>query len=190
MTSLYLAVTATAGLLPALNSRRVPSSHAVNCRVFVEQCILAGKWFHAQMQPGTLLATAPAGAVAYHSELPVVDMLGVNDVHIAHLEVPNMGHGSAGHEKQDFGYVLSRKPDLIFRGVSDTCGKYGDGGEEEPSGVRVYPDGSRYRLCCAALGPGPLANNYGGVRRVELFLQFEMREPVPNTPAAALSSQP
>jgi hypothetical protein len=188
--TLFVIVVMSAGLLPALNSRRVPSSHAVSCRVFVEQCILAGEWFRTHEPPGTLLATAPAGAVAYCSNLPVIDMLGVNDEHIAHLQVPNMGHGSAGHEKQDLDYVLSRAPNLIFRGVGDTCGSYAEGGDGGSGAVQVYADGSRYRLCCEPLGPGPMANDFGNVWRVPLFLKFEIREPLPNQEPTGLLVQP
>lgn len=40
-------------------------------------------------------------------------MLGLNDLHIAHLDVETMGQGIAGTEKSDPSYVLSRQPDYI-----------------------------------------------------------------------------
>ncbi len=40
-------------------------------------------------------------------------MLGLNDAHIANVEIGPMGRGLAGHEKGDGRYVLSRKPDFI-----------------------------------------------------------------------------
>jgi len=40
----------------------------------------------------------------------VVDMLGLNDTHIAHLPA---GFFEAGHNKYDPDYVLARRPDLI-----------------------------------------------------------------------------
>jgi hypothetical protein len=43
-------------------------------------------------------------------------MLGLNDQHIAHVEVAKMGRGRAGHEKGDGNYVLSRAPDYILLG--------------------------------------------------------------------------
>jgi hypothetical protein len=158
----------TAGLLPTFNRRRVPTSHAITSRTFTRQCALAGEWFRAHVEADKLLATAPAGAVAFHSRLRVVDMLGVNDLHIAHLRVPEMGHGTAGHEKSDLAYVLSRRPDLIFRGVSDSCAGRGS--------VRTYSDGSRFRVRCADLGTGPMADDFGGVRTTVLIARFEERE--------------
>jgi 4-amino-4-deoxy-L-arabinose transferase-like glycosyltransferase len=77
-----------------------------------------GLWLRESMPPDTLIAINAAGAIAYYSELPVVDMLGLNDPHIAHRQMPRMGQGMAGHEKGDGAYVLSREPDLIQFGPS------------------------------------------------------------------------
>ena len=41
-------------------------------------------------------------------------MLGLTDLHIAHLRVENMGSFVAGHEKRDPAYVLSREPSYIL----------------------------------------------------------------------------
>ena len=40
-------------------------------------------------------------------------MLGLNDVHIAHRDMPRMGEGMPGHEKGDGAYVLARSPVYI-----------------------------------------------------------------------------
>ena len=60
-----------------------------------------------------LLAVDPAGCLPYASRLPSLDMLGLNDSHIARHRPPDMGKGVVGHELGDGVYVLSRKPDLI-----------------------------------------------------------------------------
>lgn len=60
-----------------------------------------------------LLAVDAAGALPFWSELPSLDMLGLNDSYIAHHPPPNFGHGGIGHELGDGAYVLSRAPDLI-----------------------------------------------------------------------------
>jgi hypothetical protein len=81
-----------------------------------------GRGFAAE-QP--LLAVTAAGAVPYWSKLPGLDMLGLNDHHIARAPVP--GGGWIGHEKGDPAYVLDRKPDLILFGTpggSDPTGMY------------------------------------------------------------------
>jgi len=49
--------------------------------------------------------------------LPTIDMLGVNDRYIAHLDLP-LGRVAPGHEKHDGGYVLSRKPEFIWLGLA------------------------------------------------------------------------
>jgi len=59
-----------------------------------------------------LLATDPAGIVPYYSELQTVDMLGLNDKHIA--RVPSTLYAWIGHDHGDGPYVYSRHPDLIL----------------------------------------------------------------------------
>lgn len=80
---------------------------------------IVGLWFKEHASPGAVLATNTAGAVAYYSELRIIDMLGLNDTHIAHRQVP-MGAHHAGHEKGDGAYVLARRPDYIM-----FCGSVG-----------------------------------------------------------------
>ncbi|MCX8064495.1 MAG: hypothetical protein N3G21_04905 [Candidatus Hydrogenedentes bacterium] len=76
----------------------------------------SGEWLRKNAPQNSLLATNTAGSVAYYSRLRVIDMLGLNDEHIAHRHIPNLGKGFAGHEKGDGKYVLSRKPDYIMFG--------------------------------------------------------------------------
>ncbi len=59
---------------------------------------------------GRLLAVDAAGKIPFYSGLPVVDMLGLSDEHIAHLPAR---YFEAGHNKYDPDYVLSRRPDLL-----------------------------------------------------------------------------
>lgn len=58
------------------------------------------------------IATDAAGAIKYYSGVGVIDVLGLNDTHIAHRKV-DLGTGTAGHEKQDNAYVISREPSYI-----------------------------------------------------------------------------
>lgn len=71
-----------------------------------------GRWLRASFPPDTTIATNAAGIVPYESGLPTIDMLGLNDAHIAHRAVS--GRGALGHQKHDAGYVLSREPAVIF----------------------------------------------------------------------------
>ncbi|HQP37591.1 MAG TPA: hypothetical protein PLI95_20540 [Polyangiaceae bacterium] len=64
-------------------------------------------------QQRPLLAVDAAGAMPYYYRLPVIDMLGLNDRHIAHHRPKDIGNGFIGHELGDGAYVMSRKPDII-----------------------------------------------------------------------------
>ncbi len=59
----------------------------------------------------TEIAVSAAGALAYYSRLPTIDMYGLNDHHIARQPFPRAR--GARMMKFDNEYVLSRKPDLI-----------------------------------------------------------------------------
>jgi len=71
-----------------------------------------GRWLRDSFPPGTTIAINAAGIVPYDSRLPTIDMLGLNDAHIAHR--PVSGAGALGHQKHDARYVLSRRPAVIF----------------------------------------------------------------------------
>jgi arabinofuranosyltransferase len=73
----------------------------------------AGRWLQANTPSETLIAMQPAGLMAYYADRPVIDMLGLNDRHIAHLPLP-IGAGKPGHEKWDGAYVLDRRPEIII----------------------------------------------------------------------------
>jgi hypothetical protein len=77
----------------------------------------AGEFLHDRYPPDTLVALNPAGIIPYYSELPIIDMLGLNDVHIAHRgrRAPEM---LFGHQMGDGDYVLGRKPDIILFGAA------------------------------------------------------------------------
>lgn len=79
-----------------------------------------GKWLKQNAkEKDAILATPVAGAMPFFSELRTIDMLGLNDVHIAHKKV-KMGTGYTGHEKFDHAYVLSKKPTYIYMGEGAT----------------------------------------------------------------------
>lgn len=73
----------------------------------------AGRWLRANMSPETLVAVEAAGALPYYSQRPTIDILGLNDRHIAGLDVATIGQGKPGHEKTDIPYVLARHPTII-----------------------------------------------------------------------------
>jgi len=85
-----------------------------------------GRWLKAHVPPGTLIAVDAAGQVPYFSELPAIDMFGINDLHIGRLQVPTLGQGTPGHEKFDLGYVIAREPTyvVIFGTLFDAVQEY------------------------------------------------------------------
>jgi len=89
-----------------------------------------------------LLACDAAGCLPYFSELPAVDMLGVNDRHIARTRPPRFGTGPLGHELGDGEYVLARKPDLIIfdkpRGRASAKYLSGRQMQADPDFTRLY----------------------------------------------------
>ncbi len=82
-----------------------------------DRWVLLGR-FLARAHPGATLAIDAAGKVPYVSGLRTIDMLGLTDAHIAHLE-PAPGRLVVGHSKHDAAYVLARRPDLIAAWVRD-----------------------------------------------------------------------
>jgi hypothetical protein len=85
-----------------------------------------------------LIAVTAAGCLPYFSELPALDMLGLNDRHIARHRPRGFVPGVLGHDLGDERYVLRRRPDLIVFNI----------GEREPSyefGRRMISDDSFLR---------------------------------------------
>jgi hypothetical protein len=82
-------------------------------RKAVRDRVEIGRWLEANVAADTVIAVVPAGAIPYESRLETIDMLGINDEHIAHRNL-DIGSFAAGHEKYDSEYVLNRQPDIII----------------------------------------------------------------------------
>jgi hypothetical protein len=100
-------------LLVAQISVQASRLRIVRTRVSYENLATAGQWLAEQVPPEASLAVHHAGAMPFHSGLRTIDMFGLNDLHIAHTVMPDMGTGKAGHEKRDVDYVLSRRPTYV-----------------------------------------------------------------------------
>jgi arabinofuranosyltransferase len=99
--------------------------------------------FLAQAFPNErpLVAVDAAGTLPFYSELPCLDMLGLNDRVIATIHPPDFGTGFAGHELGNGPYILSRKPDLIvFHNSNGDIEPVWRGGRE----MKSSPDFGRY----------------------------------------------
>lgn len=118
-TALYAAVCFGAAFVPPLTLtgsdgepmvQKVREVADINAQYFI-----VGRWLRQHAPAGSTIAVNAAGIVPYESGLATIDMLGLNDVHIAHHAVTT--HGALGHEKHDAAYVLSRRPELIVPGL-------------------------------------------------------------------------
>ena len=66
---------------------------------------------------GPLLAVDAAGCLPFWSELPCIDMLGLNDDYLPLHPPESFGTQRLGHELGDGDYVFGRRPDLIAFGT-------------------------------------------------------------------------
>jgi hypothetical protein len=85
-----------------------------------------------------LVAVDAAGAIPFFSGLRSIDMLGLNDAHIARRHDPSFGQGVQGHELGDGAYVLSREPDIIVAGVTGSSRLAFRGGREMNTDPRFH----------------------------------------------------
>lgn len=70
----------------------------------------------AEQQP--LLAVTAAGSLPYWSELPSLDMLGLNDHYLAQNQGNSAERGLLGHNVCNPDYVLERQPDIVSFNVA------------------------------------------------------------------------
>jgi len=99
------------------NQFRIASNACRAVRTFDRRKMNVANYFRDRLPPGSLIATDAIGIVGYITKMPILDILGTVDRHIAHAEVP-MGGGLPGHEKYDADYVFEREPDVIYIPIS------------------------------------------------------------------------
>jgi arabinofuranosyltransferase len=83
-------------------------------RLMVRVFARLGQRLYEMLPPQTSLGLGSTGAIGYHTDMKIVDILGLTEKHIA-----RKGHivaSQPGHMKTDGAYVLSRKPDLLLLG--------------------------------------------------------------------------
>jgi hypothetical protein len=110
--------------------------------------IAMGHWLQENLPSDTVIAVDAAGQLPYYSRLRTIDLFGITQPAIAHMEVPDMGDGTPGHEKFGLGFVLSQSPDyiIIYGDALDSVEPYErvDVGWTEESQLRGFL--SIYRL--------------------------------------------
>jgi hypothetical protein len=93
-----------------------------------------------------LVAVDAAGAIPFFSGLRSLDMLGLNDAHIARHHDESFGRGVQGHEVGDGNYVLSREPDIIVAGVLGSSQLAFRSGREMSADPRFHAQYRRVRM--------------------------------------------
>lgn len=98
-----------------------------------------------------LIACDAAGCIPYFTKFRAIDMMGLNDYHIARQRPPEFGRRALGHELGDGKYVLDREPDLILWSIPT-----GSNRPVSPSAVQMAQDrrfARDYRLVFLATSP-------------------------------------
>jgi arabinofuranosyltransferase len=80
----------------------------------VNQFITIGKRLREIARPDDTVAVGACGAIPYYSGLVTVDVLGLNDRHIARQPVAEPGSDAFGHERGDGRYVMSKRPTFMI----------------------------------------------------------------------------
>jgi arabinofuranosyltransferase len=81
-----------------------------------------GLWIEAHTDPTISIATDAAGLIPYYSGRYTIDMFGLTDAHIAHMDLSQREPGVIAHEKYDPGYILERRPGCIVSSWVDQSG--------------------------------------------------------------------
>jgi hypothetical protein len=118
--------------------KNIAMAHWRNPPVAVMAATLGNTLREAFEESDPLVAVDAAGAIPYFSGLRSIDMLGLNDAHIARHHDASFGRGVQGHELGDGAYVLSREPDIIVAGVLGMSRLAFRGGREMEADPRFH----------------------------------------------------
>lgn len=98
-------------------SNIMPPGHMLQHKLLqrvMKEYIAAGTVLGRTVPEGATIATIPIGAFGLYSEHRILDLVGLTDLHLAHLDVAT-GTRVVGHEKYDYGYVMERQPEIILQ---------------------------------------------------------------------------
>ncbi|MBK7878303.1 MAG: hypothetical protein IPJ77_21820 [Planctomycetes bacterium] len=99
------------GAWPCLELAELQGRH----RFYEERWIAIGKELGARFPADTRVATAPIGAIGFHSRLPIVDLLGLTNAAVRRAE-PDLSITMKGHHRYDADWALAQEPDLVLLG--------------------------------------------------------------------------
>lgn len=118
----YITIILALALVPIFIKLSFASTLAYLNQPIPDNLVKDGKRFAsyllADSNKGKVIAVNSAGAIPYYFKQTAIDMLGLNDVHIAHTKstVEIKETKATGHERYDGRYVLSKRPDYIVFG--------------------------------------------------------------------------
>ncbi|MEZ6005108.1 MAG: hypothetical protein R3F17_12200 [Planctomycetota bacterium] len=127
-------------------------------RVFRHRWGRLGDWFAANVPPGSQVALSPIGAFGWHSDLPIVDILGLVNGSTQDC-APDLETHVKGHHRSDFHWVLAQEPAYVIlgNGTRDENGRFTICPWEKEfyrslQSGGVFP--RRYRLASTDVGDG------------------------------------
>jgi len=86
---------------------------AYECRQSEAFNVWAGKCIRQHTDPTETIAVVSAGRIPYYAERRTIDMLGLNDRHIARYGIIDKSC-YVGHQRTDIDYILDRRPEVIL----------------------------------------------------------------------------
>ncbi|NLH48252.1 MAG: hypothetical protein GX444_06570 [Myxococcales bacterium] len=101
----------------AVWSNLIPPGHMFQHKLLqraVEDYVIAGAAARRAVPAEATVATIPIGAFGFYSERRILDLMGLTDLHLAHLPIAT-GQRVVGHEKYDYGYVFEQQPEIILQ---------------------------------------------------------------------------
>lgn len=150
-------------LIVTVDVKRQPMQVLTATKEEFNNYLKAGEWLKNNSLKDEVIAIFPAGIIPYISGLKTIDRYGLNDVIIAHTEIPDMGTFTAGHEKINEEYVFSRKPDYVMN-FPPTLEKINF------SDTSFY--GVPYKFHSVNIGKGTILTNYGKFMSGDLYFNF------------------
>ncbi len=116
--ALPVLVAASAGGLFLLSASLGEYAHIAEYRFHETLHLHTGHWLAKVSDPDDTIAVSSAGIIPWLTGLRAIDMLGLNDRHIAREGIDLGGRATPGHERYDNDYILDRKPDWIILGLT------------------------------------------------------------------------
>jgi len=151
------AAAAVALLLLTITPNAIGYDNLVIERITVRAFALLGERLQQILPPETSIGCGSTGAIGYYTDLPIVDILGLTERHIA--REGTIVASQPGHLKTDGAYIVARAPDLLLLGnVQIHRGEWNEAQmplKVQEKEITKQPDfASRYEFVNIPLGSG------------------------------------